>query len=198
MFDSGNAFWQGVSRAGDIVWLNVLFFVGALPIVTGGAAFTALFDVLIKIDRGYAPGINKTFWGAYRANFKQALLLWLVAGPIGLAVIASWLLLPTEEAIALKTITTLIYLTVFPYIFFLQAKFENTVGGTIKNAVLIPLLRLPYSMAALAIQAVLIALVAATVVYVPQALPILVLLGIAGVAYAITPVLEKSVEPWTV
>ena len=196
MFDSGNAFWQGVSRAGDLVWLNILVLVAALPVVTAGAAFAALFDVTIRFNRGDSPPVNRTFWLAFRANFKQASLLWLLVGPIGVALGASWVLLPVEEVFPLKALTTLIYMAVFPYFFFLQAKFENTVGATIKNALLIPMLRLPYSLTSLAIQAILIAIAVATTIYVPQALPVLVLLGFGGWAYAITPVLQKSVEPW--
>ena len=196
MFDSGNAFWQGVSRAGDLVWLNILVLVAALPVVTAGAAFAALFDVTIRFNRGDSPPVNRTFWLAFRANFKQASLLWLLVGPIGVALGASWVLLPVEEVLPLKALTTLIYMAVFPYFFFLQAKFENTVGATIKNALLIPMLRLPYSLTSLAIQAILIAIAVATTIYVPQALPVLVLLGFGGWAYAITPVLQKSVEPW--
>ena len=196
MFDSGNAFWQGVSRAGDLVWLNILVLVAALPVVTAGAAFAALFDVTIRFNRGDSPPVNRTFWLAFRANFKQASLLWLLVGPIGVALGASWVLLPVEEVFPLKALTTLIYMAVFPYFFFLQAKFENTVGATIKNALLIPMLRLPYSLTSLAIQAILIAIAVATTIYVPQALPVLVLLGFGGWAYAITPVLQKSVGPW--
>lgn len=196
MFDSGNAFWQGVSRAGDLVWLNILVLVAALPVVTAGAAFAALFDVMIRFNRGDSPPVNRTFWVAFRSNFKQASLIWLVIGPIGLAVAAAWLLLPLEEVLPLKALTTLVFLAVFPYFFFLQAKFENTVGATIKNALLIPMLRLPYSLTSLAIQAILIAIAVATTIYVPQALPVLVLLGFGGWAYAITPVLQKSVGPW--
>ena len=196
MFDSGNAFWQGVSRAGDLVWLNILVLVAALPVVTAGAAFAALFDVTIRFNRGDSPPVNRTFWAAFRANFKQASLLWLLVGPIGVALGASWVLLPVEEVLPLKALTTLIYMAVFPYFFFLQAKFENTVGATIKNALLIPMLRLPYSLTSLAIQAILIAIAVATTIYVPQALPVLVLLGFGGWAYAITPVLQKSVGPW--
>ena len=196
MFDSGNAFWQGVSRAGDLVWLNVLFLVATLPVVTGGAAFTALFDVTIRFNRRDSPPVNRTFWVAFRSNFKQASLIWLVIGPIGVAVAAAWLLLPLEEVLPLKALTTLVFLTVFPYFFFLQAKFENSVGATIKNALLIPMLRLPYSLTSLAIQVVLVGIAVATTIYVPQALPILALLGFGGGAYAITPALQKSVEPW--
>ena len=197
MFNPNNAFWRGVSRAGDLIWLNVLFCVAALPVVTGGAAITALFDVLIRVDRGYEPSINRAFWNAFRANFKQASLIWLVVSPVGALVIASWLLLPLEQATALRVLTTLLYLAVFPYFFFLQAKFENTVTGTIKNGLLIPLLRLPYTLGALAIQVVLVAVAVATVKYVPQALPLLLLFGFAGAAYAVTPVLGLSVKPWS-
>ena len=157
---------------------------------------TALFYVLIRINRGDEPGINRVFWGAFRSNFRQASLIWLVVGPVGALVVASWVLLPTEQATALRALTTLLYLAVFPYFFFLQAKFENTVPGTIKNALLIPALRLPYTAGCLVVQVVLVAIAVATLRYAPQALPLLVLVGFAGGAYAITPVLEASVKPW--
>ena len=196
MFNSNSTFWQGVARAGDLVWLNILVLVSSLPVVTGGAALTAMFDVLIRDNRGDEPPLNKTYWAAFRANFKQASLIWLVVGPVALALGAAWLLLPLEEVLPLKALTTLLFLAVAPYFFFLQAKFENTVGATIRNALLIPATRLPSAAAALATQVVLIGVGVATAIYLPQALPILALLGVAGIGYAITPALQKSVEPW--
>lgn len=196
VFNSENPFWQGVARVADLIWLNILFLVACIPVITGGAAFTALYDTAWRLFDERGGSVTAMFWRSFRTNFAQATAIWGVVGTAGIGVAAGWLLLPTEEAFLLKGVLTLVYLLFFPFFFYLQARFTNTVGNTLKNAILIPLSRLPYAVGVLLITVVLVALLFATTFNLPQLLPPLVLVGFGGAAYAVAPLLNYAVQPW--
>lgn len=196
-FNANTPFWQGVSRCADLIVLNLLFLVAAAPIVTGGAAFTALYDTAWRLLDERGGGVWRLYWQSFRANFWRATAIWAVVGTVGLAVGLGWALLPLDELVAWRVLLTMLYLLVFPYFFYLQARFDNPVSRTLRNALLIPLGRLPYAAGALAITTVLVLLIVSTVRFIPQLLPPLLLGGFGLAAYAATPLLNRSVQPWT-
>ncbi|WRS30159.1 DUF624 domain-containing protein [Actinomycetaceae bacterium MB13-C1-2] len=197
VFNSENAFWQGMTRVADLVVLNVLFLLGLIPVVTGGAAFTALYDTAGKLLQERGSGVTRTFWASFKSNFGRSTAIWAVVGPLGLGVLAGWFLVPADQMLAIRILLTLFYLLMFPYFFFLQARFDNSVAGTLRNSLLIPLTRLPYALAALGVMLILVAVVVGTGIYIPQLLPPLLLCGFGLYAYGVVPVLNKSVELWT-
>ena len=65
-------------------YLNLLWFVCSLPIVTIGASTTALYYTCLKIVRDEDSHVGATFFRAFRENFKQSTVLWLILLGIGL------------------------------------------------------------------------------------------------------------------
>ena len=196
IFDTEAPFWQGVARIGDLVLLNLLLIVTSLPLVTFGAAMTALYDTLWRIHDGQGGGTTSMFLRSFRENLRQATLLWLVAAPLVGGLAASWILLPVSELLVAKALVTVVVALVFPFPWFLQARFENPVGATLKNALLIPLVRLPYALGAFGVAAGIVALAVAVAITVPAALPPLLLGGWPMAAYATIPLLNRAVSPW--
>ena len=66
----GNAF--------DFFLLFFLTAVLCIPVVTAGAAMTAQQYVGMKIMRKEAPAVLASYFKAFKENFKQATLLWLI------------------------------------------------------------------------------------------------------------------------
>ena len=50
-FDMDNPLWQALSVVTDMVILNLLTLLCCVPVITSGAAFTAMNDVVIRILR---------------------------------------------------------------------------------------------------------------------------------------------------
>ncbi len=198
LFDYRAPFWQGVARLGDLVVTNVLFLVACLPVVTIGAAFTALYDTAWHLHDERGGGPTKIFWGSFRTNFWKATAIWAFVLPLTVGVALPWLLLPMREAVLAKALGTLLYLLIFPFFFYLQARFDNTVTGTLKNAFVIPLVRLPYSAGVLAVTVLLLVVLVATAVRLPALLWLPLLGGFGMAAYAVTPLLSLAVKPWVV
>ena len=65
-------------------YLNLLWFVCSLPVVTIGAATTALYYTSLKVIRGEESSLTQQFFHSFRENFKQATVLWLIMAGIEL------------------------------------------------------------------------------------------------------------------
>ena len=77
-FNPDAPFMQGLSKVADIILLNILTVLLSIPVVTIGAAVTALYDAMWRILRDEG-GIYKNFFLAFKNNFKQATIIWLLA-----------------------------------------------------------------------------------------------------------------------
>ena len=150
------SFDSSVSRflylVADIVVAHFLWIVCSLPLFTIGAANTALYYAFMKrfrTDEGY---VWKNFLKAFRENFRQSIVLWLIVLAAG-----GLLLLDLRIAhitggvlgrVMLVSCSALLipYLLVSLYIFPVQAKFENKIADNLKNALLMSLQSFPYSL----------------------------------------------------
>ncbi len=77
-FNYDNVVIRFLNKLTDLMILNILFLVCSIPIVTIGASLTAMYSVNLKSVR-YGDGyVAKRFFEAFKKNFKQATLAWLV------------------------------------------------------------------------------------------------------------------------
>jgi uncharacterized membrane protein YesL len=77
-----STFIDGLTNIGsqvfDVVLLGLLWLAFSIPLVTIGAASTAFYYALIKLEKkeGYA---FRNFLSAFKDNFRQSTIIWLVA-----------------------------------------------------------------------------------------------------------------------
>ena len=76
IFNLDSPIMSFLSRVGDLVWLNLLTLLCCIPVVTAGAAFTALHYVSIKMVRNEEGYLTRNYFKSFRQNFIQATLLW--------------------------------------------------------------------------------------------------------------------------
>ena len=65
-------------------YLNLLWAVCSLPIITIGASTTALYYACLKVVRDEDSHVAAQFFHAFKEDFKQATALWLILLGIGL------------------------------------------------------------------------------------------------------------------
>ena len=65
-------------------YLNLLWMVCSLPVFTAGAATAALYDVTLRLAREEEPPLTRQFFKAFRENFRQATILWLILLAVGI------------------------------------------------------------------------------------------------------------------
>ncbi len=153
LFDPNGALMGALGKLSDVVICNILFCLACLPVVTIGASAAALYSVMQNlIDDKLDEMVLRAFWTAFRRNFWQSTALWLLC----LAAIAFLfffyqvviLLGGTLGRVYLVSFYVLlfVFLTGFLYLFPLQARFQNKLRHTLRNAWLTALLALPWTL----------------------------------------------------
>lgn len=158
-FDYENRTMSKIARIADTVVLGVLWVICSIPVVTMGASCAALYyayNRCIRQKLGYAW---KTFFEAFRSNFKQATQIWLILlGTILLLALDCYLLhLMAEKGVLIQLlqaviivvsfITLLWGLHLFPYL----SRFALPNKAVMKNCALIMFANLPQSLLLLVI-----------------------------------------------
>ena len=129
----------------DILVLNFLMVVCSLPVITMGASVTALYHSVNRMQKNEG-GLYRGFFRAFKDNFKQATVLWLVVLVTGALWGFNLIFYSASQIPIFRTINVLIlvlWAMVAAWIFPLQAKYYNPVKTTLKNAVLCMMAYLP-------------------------------------------------------
>ncbi len=133
----------------NLAILNILFLISCIPIVTIGAAVTALYDCVFKIQNNTEQYIIRDYIKSFRKNFKQATQIWAIASCI-IAVLAfdiSVYTMVTETAfVPLFVISIILCVTCFTglcYVFPMIGYFQNTNKNMIINAYKMAVFYLP-------------------------------------------------------
>ena len=61
----------------DLIALNLIWLICCIPIITIGPATTSMYCVARKMAEGEWPAVLKSFFKAFKDNFKQSLLVFL-------------------------------------------------------------------------------------------------------------------------
>lgn len=144
LFNLDSPFAQFMGCLGDLMILNLLFLVSCLPLVTIGAAVTAMAHSVNRILANDEEQPFQTYLKAFKTNFKQATILFggvlLVALVFRAWFVVAELCLSGTGEIIMKGILYAIMFRIgimVIWLFPLQAKFENPLTATLKNAYLL-------------------------------------------------------------
>lgn len=159
LFDLDNPFFRFVAKLVDVVWLNIIWIIFSLPVVTIGASTTAMYSVTMKMARDREGYVFQNFWKSFKENFKQATLIWIILLIVGTVLgtdiyyfsssTSKYANLGFAVMIGLSSLA----LCTAEYVFPLQAQFENSVKQTIKNAFIMCVRHLPWTVLLLCIYA---------------------------------------------
>lgn len=152
-FDSG--IFRFLSRIADLIILNILFLLCCLPIVTIGAALTAMFYVTLRMARNEESYITKNFFHSFRQNLKQGIITHLIFSVvsiiIGFDVYVLWKFMDIswifKYLLILLLLICVLHFITFIYLYPVLAQFNNTIRNTIKNARFMALKHFPYTLA---------------------------------------------------
>lgn len=136
----------------DFILLNILWLLTSIPIVTLGAATAALYSVMMSVVEKKEGYIIKDYWKAFCRNFKQSTVVWILLLFLGACLWFDLTLIGVVPGLFRQIGTVVLgavlifYFMECIFVFPLIAKFENSTGNMIKNALLIPVSRLPYAL----------------------------------------------------
>ncbi len=136
----------------DIVVLHFLWIIFSLPVVTIGASTTAVYYCgmkRVRRDEGY---VIKNFIQAFKANFRQSTLIWLLILLVGAILFMDLRIGMAAGGVLGKLMIISCSILLIPffctalYIFPVQAKFDNRIIDNLKNALLMSLSNFIYTL----------------------------------------------------
>lgn len=183
-----------LNKLGDLIILNILTLICCIPVITAGAAMTALYSNTLKMVRDEEGAVFREYWKAFRENFRQATVLWI--GCLAIIVLLGadfWVLRSYGGTYGNVYRGVILAAVVFAgmvimYLFPVLARFDNTVRNTAKNALLFCLIHIIKSVLMLAVNLAPFLLLTVSMRFVS----VLVLVGISGPAY-LTSIFYRSV-----
>ena len=145
LLDPESPILQFITKIVYSVWLNILWFICSLPIVTIGPATTALFYSCQKMARDEEGYITRSFFHSFKVNLKQGTLIGLIMTVSGAFLIFDGYVLrrlyKTSPFWAVLTavfiVACIAWLIVCMWIFPLLAHFNNTTKAMFKNAIML-------------------------------------------------------------
>lgn len=146
-------------KMGDCVILSVLWLVFSLPVITLGASTTALYHSVHRILRQDYGGLWENFWDAFRSNFKQSTVIWLVLLAVfyilGMSAYSAYLLLEAGQSSVIPLILLAVVIALALmwalYLFPCVARFKSTTARILKSCAAVAAINLLWSVALLAV-----------------------------------------------
>ena len=181
-FDLDSPVMRVMSRVADIIILNILVLITSSLVITIGASLSAMHYVLIKMVRNEENYIIKMYFKAFKDNFKQGTILWLIQLAVILVFVFDFYLMshggivfPWFLVVGIFAIAVLAFMTAM-YTFPLQARFVNSVWGTLRNSFFIMILNFPKSILMLLVYCIPVLLFLLS----SYAVPFLIMFGVTG------------------
>lgn len=153
LFDVNGSFMYALQKFANIFVCNVMFCLLSIPLFTVGASLSALFVCMQAIwEDDEDDMIAKQFWNAFKLNFKQGTAIWFICLFIFAFLGIYYMIISSMTGIAGRTyrisffVMCVVFLLGFQYLFPLQARYKNSVRNTFKNAWLLGIAALPWTL----------------------------------------------------
>ena len=123
----------------DTLILSLLWIFFSIPIITIGAATTAMFYVSTRRIAEREGYLTSDFWTAFKANFKKATILWLMVLALVLIMIFNIMNIETVGSMAVfmlaaQYVFLLLIAFICVYLFPMTARFEMGIKQIIKSS----------------------------------------------------------------
>lgn len=162
LFNPDNPVMQFISKIFDLVVLNLIFLFSCVPVVTIGAAISSLYYVNLKMVRDEEPYIFRSYVKAFRQNFKQSTIVWLIFIAAAMFLGMDFYILNAQDTALFATIRTALWvvcgflLALFIYVFPIISHFVCTTKQALKNALFMTIGHLPYTLLLLLLHGVIL------------------------------------------
>lgn len=151
LFSPDSRFMRIMSRVADLILLNLCYLLTCVPLFTIGAASAALYTVCFRFGTEEEKGVIRSYFRAFRENFKRGTGVWLVVLLCGgAALVNAWVFYAMPGGVRfLSVIFAILFvlaLLIFGYAFPLLSQFADGVWPTLRNALILSLGYLPRSL----------------------------------------------------
>jgi len=130
----------------NLVCLNMLWLLCCLPVVTAGAATTAMYYVIFQYISKLDDAVIKPFFSAFKDNFRQVTPIWILNLLIGAALAAEvfYLSQGAEVWLVVAFVTlAFVYLGASFYLYPIMARYDAPARNSVMNCFVLSLRHLP-------------------------------------------------------
>ena len=173
----------------DYVLLNVAFVLGCLPLLTIGAALTALYDITERLQNGEKVRIFRDYFSSYAAHFRTSTFIWVIQFIFYLIIFLYVMMFQGSESLLGKIyyvftvlmayINTAVALYVYPVI----SRYRNNIAGYVRLAFVSSHMFIYYTIIMMAVFAVLAFVVFSSAAFIGWSMFIFLTFGFAVLAY---------------
>lgn len=187
LFDPNSKIYRFGSALTSLMFLNLLVVLTSIPIVTFGASMAAMHTMMLKLYRDEDYKLVRGYFKAFRDNLKQATVIWLIYIVYFAGLLALYLLVNQfgGQAADLPRFFLLglayVGLTSMLWSFVLQSRYDNSVGRTVKNSLLVMI-----SNAAPSLVMIVMAMVSVVLFLIPHSMAAAALIGITAPTFFVT------------
>lgn len=121
----------------NLICLNVLWLLMCLPVVTAGAATTAMYYVIFQYITKQDDAVLKPFFRAFKENFRTVTPIWILNLLVGAAMAAEIFYLTQSDELCLKVVfgvLLFVYSGASSYLYPLIARYDAPVKSTVFNS----------------------------------------------------------------
>lgn len=152
IIDPNSPLVQALGKLSDIVFCNIMFVLFSIPIFTIGASSAALYSCMQKLLEDKEDDlVARDFWRAFKANFWQATAIWLLALLVILILVCFYFLANAMLDVLGRGylfpffLISFLFVCGYQYLFPIQARYKLRIRDTIKNAYLLSVAALPWT-----------------------------------------------------
>ncbi|WP_161974904.1 YesL family protein [Bacillus timonensis] len=140
VFSHDGRLFKVMEVIGNICFLNVLWLISSLPIITIPVSTAAMLGVIKDLSEGNEPSLTKAFYRYFKKYFKKSSVIGLLQFLIGVILVADLLVMWNLEGVIryimfpLFGLLTMIFLFMSFYIYPLLVDFDMSYKELIKNS----------------------------------------------------------------
>ena len=191
MLQKDGKFVKVLNRIADLVGLNLLAILFCIPIITIGASITAVYGCIFRIQEKREGYLTKDFWKLFKECFRSSTIIYLVGVAVVAMLYLDYQIFATDSRLDILQVLVvaggILVAEIFTYAFPMESYFENSLKATVKNALLLGISNIPYTLLMPGINVFPFFLVAR----IPVTFGIWFLIGISGVAWINSFFLKK-------
>lgn len=139
-FSVDSPLYRFLSKLLDVIRLNFLWILFSIPLVTIGASTVAALSVALKMADDEEGYIGRSFLKAFRENWKQGTVLWLITLVALYAIYLDFQFFEALEGnpmifLLVGILSIVVVVSALLYAYPLAARYENTLFRTIQNSI---------------------------------------------------------------
>lgn len=208
MFQYDSPIIRILARIGDMIILNILWFVCCLPVVTFGPATAAAHYVALKFVRDEGTSVTGMFFKSFRQNLRQGIVLGLLMLAAGAVLgVDLWLIMTGKVSfspaarlaiLGILWLLMFLYMMVTVYVWAVMARFDNTIKNTVVNACVMAVANIRSTLMMICWDVSLAVAAVVCIAFVPQLAALCMLFGVPSLfilnSTRLRPILDQCME----